>query len=49
MSEKINTLRGYEKKKGKETRRAPLIMENKNKKIIKNSCEGKGGEGSGTE
>lgn len=47
MSEQSNTFRGYEWKKGKETRKAQLIMENNNKKVVKHSCVGEGGEGSG--
>lgn len=46
MSEQSNTFRGYERKKRKVTREAPLIMENNNKKVIKHSCVGEGGEGS---
>lgn len=49
MSEQSNTFRSYERKKGKETRRALLTMENNNKKVVKHSCVGECGEGSRAE
>lgn len=47
MSEQSNTFRRCERKKGKEARKAPLIMENNNKEVVKHSCVG--AEGSGIE
>lgn len=48
MSEQSNTFRGYETKRGKETRKALLIMENNIKKAIKHSGVEGGRKGSGT-
>lgn len=45
MSEQSNSFRGYEGKRGKETRKVLLVMENNNKKAIKHSCVERGGEG----
>lgn len=49
MSEQRNAFRNYERKKGKETRKVLLTMENNNKKVAKHSCVGKCGKGSRTE
>jgi len=45
MSEQSNSFRGYERKRGKETRKALLVMENNNKRGIKHCCAERGGEG----
>lgn len=49
MFEQSNTFRNYERKKGKETRRALLTMENNNKNVAKHSFVGECGKGSRTE
>lgn len=48
MSEQSNIFRSYERKKGKETRKIPLLMENNNETVVKHSCVGKEGDGSRT-
>lgn len=49
MSEQSNIFRSYERKKGMETRKTPLLMENNNKNVVKHSCVGEEGDGNGTE